>query len=260
MGALFAVYKREVALYFKSFIAYGITFAIMILMGILFQLQLGDVFRIVQTGQQVPAGANAANLSIGLLSTFVFLLFVVSPVLVMRLLSEESREGTLELLMTLPMSDWVFVLGKFLAAWTFYTFLLALTLIHVYLLSLLGPINMGVIWVAYFGAWLYGGTTMAVCMIWSAITDDQLVAAFLGVTTVLALFLASNIGDIYEGSNLLTAGAAQFVRELGLATHYQSTMLQGLLRAEDVAYFVLMIVVSLFITTLIVGTRRWRAS
>lgn len=260
MGALLAVYKREVALYYKSFIAYGITFALMILLGILFQLQLGDVFRFIQTGQQVPPGANVANLSIGLLNTFVFLMFVIAPVLVMRLLAEESREGTLELLMTLPMSDWVFVLGKFLAAWTFYTFLLALTLIHVWMLSLLGPINIGLISVAYLGAWLYGGTTMAICMIWSAVTDDQLVAAFLGVTSVLALFLASNIGDFVEVTDPTQSNLAQFVRELGLATHYQDTMLAGLLRAEDVAYFVLMIIVSLFITTLIVGTRRWRAS
>ena len=161
--------------------------------------------------------------------------------------------------MTLPISDWVFVTGKFLAAWTFYTFLLALTLIHAGLLSLLGPINVGILVVAYFGAWLYGGTTIAVSMIWSAVTDDQLVAAFLGVTTVLALYLASNLGTVFEG-NLLAANASAFVRELGLTTHFNSTMLSGLLRAEDIAYFVAMIVISIFITTLIVGTRRWRAS
>ncbi len=259
MGALLAVYKREVALYFKSFIAYGIIFALMLFVGLLLQSQLSDIVNFIQQGGQIPATVNAANLAIGSLNTFVFLLFVVSPLLAMRLISEESREGTLEILMTLPISDWVFVTGKFLAAWTFYTFLLALTLIHVWLLSLLGPINMGVIGIAYLGAWLYGGATMAVCMIWSALTDDQLVAAFLGVTTVLALYLASQLGQSFEG-NFLAANAAQFVRELGLITHYQATMMEGLLRAQDIAYFVLLIVISLFITTLIVGTRRWRAS
>ena len=217
------------------------------------------MFSFVQQGGQLPPDANAANLISSFLDTFVFLLFVISPVLAMRLLAEESREGTLEVLMTLPMSDWVFVTGKFLAAWTFYTFLLALTLVHAGLLSLLGPINIGILVVAYLGAWLYGGATIAVCMIWSAITDDQLVAAFLGVTTVLALYLASNLGTVFEG-NLLAANASAFVREIGLTTHFNSTMLSGLLRAEDIAYFVAMIVISIFITTLIVGTRRWRAS
>jgi len=256
MGALFAVYKREVTLYYKSFIAYAITFALMLFHGILFQAEISIAYTVIGQGGQAD---NAANIVIGLLYTFVFILFVVSPVLAMRLISEESREGTLETLMTLPISDWVFVVGKFLAAWTFYTFLLGLTLIHLLLLAQLGTINYGVIGVAYLGAWLYGGATIAVCMIWSAITEDQLVAAFLGVTTVLALFLASQLGQIFEG-NLLAANVSQFVRELGLQSHFQDTMLVGLLRGEDVAYFVLMILVSLFITTLIVGTRRWRAS
>ena len=259
MGALFAVYKREVALYFKSFIAYGITFALMLFYGLLFQGQLSSVYNAIQQGGSAPTWANAANLGVSMLDTFVFLMFVVSPVLAMRLISEEAREGTLETLMTLPISDWVFVVGKFLAAWTFYTFLLALTLIHLLMLDQMGPINYGVIGVAYLGAWLYGGTTIAICMIWSAVTEDQLVAAFLGVTSVLALFLAANLGQAFEG-NILASNAAQFVRELGLTRHYQETMIDGLLRGEDVAYFVLMMLVSLFITTLIVGTRRWRDS
>jgi hypothetical protein len=96
-------------------------------------------------------------------------------------------------------------------------------------------------------------------MIWSALTEDQLVAAFLGVTSIAGLMLVSFSGQVMEGS-LLAANTAAFLRELGLITHFFDTMIEGLLRAQDVAYFVLMIVVSLFITTLIVGTRRWRAS
>lgn len=256
MGSLFAVYKREVALYFKSFIAYGITFALMLFMGFYFQLIITDVFNSIQQGGQAPVAAGIAT---GILDIFVFLMFVISPVLTMRLLSEESREGTLEILMTLPIPDWVFVFGKFLAAWTFYTFLLLLTLVYVVMLAQLGTINWGVFFVAYLGAWLYGGTTMAVSMIWSAVTDDQLVAAFLGVTSVLLLFLADILSTVFSG-NAVSVAAGEFVRDLGLRTHYQQTMISGLLRAEDIAYFVLMILVSLFITTLIVGSRRWRAS
>ncbi|MEO1644171.1 MAG: ABC transporter permease [Chloroflexota bacterium] len=265
MRALFAVYKREVALYFKSFIAYGITFALMIFLGLYFQGRVASVVQ--QTAQGAPA-PPAANLASSMLGIFVFLMFVISPVLTMRLLSEESREGTLELLMTLPMSDWVFVVGKFLAAWTFYTFLLALTLVHVLLLwngnifepmNSGNPINPGVFFVAYLGAWLYGGTTMAVSMIWSALTEDQLVAAFLGVTSVLILYLAADLGNVFAGG-AIGNNVAEIIRELGLTTHYHATMLEGLLRAEDIAYFVLMIAVSLFITILIVGTRRWRSS
>jgi ABC-2 type transport system permease protein len=256
MGALFAVYKRELALFFKSFIAYGITFALMLFLGIYFQYIISYMLQAQSYGQGTPP---AADLATEILQVFIFLLFLISPLLTMRLLSEESREGTLELLMTLPMSEWVFVLGKFLAAWTFFSFILALTLVHVFMFSQLGPVNPGIFLSAYLGAWLYGGATMAICVIWSAITDDQLVAAFLGATSILALFLASNLGVIF-GDSPIGAQVGNVVRELGLTTHFQDTMLQGVLRAQDVAYFVLVIIVSIFLATLIVGTRRWRAS
>lgn len=256
MQALWAVYQREVTLYFKSFIGYGIAVALMGFIGFYFQLILTDVLNAQTMGQ---GGVPAANLASAIVFVFVFLLFLISPLLTMRLLSEESREGTLELLMTLPMGEWVFVVGKFLAAWTFYTFLLALTLIHVFMFAQLGPINPGVFFSAYLGAWLYGGATMAICIIWSAITEDQLVAAFLGATVILMLYLASNIGG-NVGDSSIGSQLANVVRELGLQPHFQETMLDGVVRAQDIVYFVLVIVVSLFIATLIVGTRRWRAS
>lgn len=256
MQALWAVYKREVTLYFKSFIGYGIAVALMGFIGFYFQLILSDVINSSMMGQ---GGIPAANLASAIVFVFVFLLFLISPLLTMRLLSEESREGTLELLMTLPMGEWVFVVGKFLAAWTFYTFLLGLTLVHVAMFAQLGPINTGVFFSAYLGAWLYGGATMAICIIWSAITEDQLVAAFLGATAILILYLAPNIGG-NVGDSSFGSQLANIVREMGFPSHFQDTMLDGVVRAQDIVYFILVILVSLFISTLIVGTRRWRAS
>jgi ABC-2 type transport system permease protein len=257
MQALWAVYQREVTLYFKSFIGYGIAVALMLFVGF-YQLILFD-FIVTAQASNGSSGYAAADLASQLVGVFVFLLFLISPLLTMRLLSEESREGTLELLMTLPMGEWVFVVGKFLAAWTFYTFLLGLTLVHVLMFSQLGPINPGVFFSAYLGAWLYGGATMAICLIWSAITEDQLVAAFLGAAVILMLFLAENIGGL-GGDNWFLTQVANALRELAITSHFQSTMIEGVMRAQDVTYFVLVIIVSLFLATLIVGTRRWRAS
>jgi len=258
MRALWAVYKRETAHYFRSFIAYGIAFALIGFMGLYF---MGNISFVQQQAQFQQGGGSipAADLAAANLSVFTFLLFLISPLLTMRLLAEETREGTLEVLMTLPMGDWAFVTGKFLAAWTFYTVMLLLTAVHVVLLAQYGPLNVGLTFSNYLGAWLYGGATLAISTIWSAVTEDQLVAAFLGAATVLALYLAQSLAGIVSDQRLVQ-GASNFVRELGLTTHYQDTMAQGILRAEDVTYFVLLIFVSLFITTLIVGTRRWRAS
>src|SRR5215208_6039993 len=113
----FAVYKRELGQYFRSPIAYGVAFAILFLLSLLFNDYVAQA-----TVQQIPADSTFIP---GLLS---FLTFLIAPLLTMRLLAEESREGTLEVLMTLPMSESAFIVGKFLAAWFYYTVLLALTL------------------------------------------------------------------------------------------------------------------------------------
>jgi ABC-2 type transport system permease protein len=178
----------------------------------------------------------------------------------MRLLAEEAREGTLEVLMTLPMGDFAFVTGKFLAAWTYYTFILALTLVYALVLVAFGStLDAGLMLSVYAGAWLYGGAVMALSMIWSAVTEDQIVAAFLGAATVLVFYLAAILSQLLAGQPAL-AGLSGFVRELSLPAHYNDTLLNGIVRAHDVAYFILLMVAALFITTIIVGTRRWRAS
>ena len=242
----FAVFKRELGLYFRSPIAYGVAFAILFFLGLLFNGYVS------QANGQFPADSTYAP---GLLT---FLTFLIAPLITMRLLAEESREGTLEVLMTLPMSEAQFIIGKFLAAWAYYTILLLLTLIYHVVLLTVGTPDLGAALGAYVGAWLYGGAVLAVTMIWSAVTEDQIVAAFLGAATVLVLYLAE-IAAIWVGGQPATAGMADFVRELGLQAHYDTTLARGIVRAEDILYFVFMIVAALFITTRIVETRRWRS-
>lgn len=242
----FAVFKRELGVYFRSPIAYGIAFALLFLMAFLFNGY------IAQANGQFPADSTYIP---GLLT---FLMFLIAPLITMRLVAEEAREGTLEVLMTLPMNESQFILGKFLASWAYYTVLLLLTLVFHFILLTIGTPDLGAAFGAYVGAWLYGGAVLAVTMVWSAITEDQIVAAFLGAATVLVLYLAE-IAAILLGGQTSTSGLADFVRELGLQAHYGSTMARGIIRAEDILYFVFLIVGALFITTRIVETRRWRA-
>lgn len=260
MSGLLAVYKREVALIFRTSVAYGIAFALFIFIGILFTTNISLIAEqqalAAQQNFGAPPNVTATNLVIQNLGLITFLMFLVAPLLTMRLLSEEAREGTLEVLMTLPMGDWAFVTGKFLAAWTFYTVLLLLSLVHLVLLLPLGPVNGPLIATAYLGAWLYGGAAMALTLIWSAVTEDQIVSAFLGAATVLVFFLMDSFAVLASGQ---FAQLGDLMRELGFSPHFQSTLLAGVLRAQDVVYFLLMIAVSLFITTLIVTSRRWRA-
>jgi ABC-2 type transport system permease protein len=241
-----AVFKRELGVYFRSPIAYAIAFGVLLFLGVLFTSY------IIAANGQAPASTQQMP---GLLT---FLMFLIAPLLTMRLIAEESREGTIETLMTLPMNEGQFILGKFLAAWAYYTILLALTFVHVAIMASIGVPDWGTTIGAYLGAWLYGGTCIAVCMIWSAITEDQIVAAFLGAATILVLYLAEQFStSLREQPNLAAVG--DFMRELGLRAHFEATLIQGIVRPEDILYFVFMIVGALFITTRIVETRRWRS-
>jgi ABC-2 type transport system permease protein len=259
MRPIFAVYKRELALYFRSPVAYAIAFALMFFFGLLFSSNIAQVvdfnLQASQFGQQPYTADTFIGFVPGLLT---FLLFLVAPLLTMRLLAEENREGTLEVLMTLPMSESAFIIGKFLAAWTYYTIVLLLTLVFYVILSTIGVPDIGRAFSIYLGAWLYGGAVLAVTMIWSAVTEDQIVAAFLGAATVLVLYLAETAAT-WATRQQFTSAAADFIRELSLTAHFDATMLQGIIRAEDILYFVFLMVGALFITTRIVETRRWRA-
>ncbi len=259
MRPIIAVFKRELALYFRSPIAYAVAFAMLLFLGILFNGNLS--FAVQQnTGamqQGVSGGYTASDLNLAP-PLITFLMFLIGPLLTMRLLAEESREGTIEVLMTLPMNEAHFIIGKFLAVWGYYTVLLLLTVIYHIILMTVGVPDAGLAFSAYLGAWLYGGAVLAVCMIWSAVTEDQIVAAFLGAATVLLLYLADQFAMALANSPNL-ANAAEFVRELGLQAHFGATLANGIIRAEDVVYFLLLIVGALFITTRIVETRRWRA-
>ncbi len=257
MRQIIAVFKRELALYFRSPIAYAVAFAMLLFLGVLFNGNLAQAVSFNAAAAQQGGGVTASDLNLAP-ALLTFLMFLIGPLLTMRLLAEESREGTIEVLMTLPMQDMHFVIGKFLAVWAYYTVLLLITVIYHIILTQVGVPDMGVAFGAYLGAWLYGGAVLAVCMIWSAVTEDQIIAAFLSAATVLVLYLAESAAiSISNQPNL--AGAATFLRQLGLQAHFNATLANGIIRAEDIAYFVLMIVGALFITTRIVETRRWRA-
>ncbi|MBA3872599.1 MAG: ABC transporter permease [Chloroflexota bacterium] len=248
MRQIFAVFKRELGLYFRSPVAYAIAFALLLFFGLLFTNSLN------QANQQAPA--DQVNY---IPSVLTFLLFLVAPLLTMRLLSEEAREGTLEVLMTMPITEAQFIIGKFLAVWAYYTVILLLTGIYYIVLTMVGIPDTGRAFGMYFGAWLYGGAALAVTLIWSAVTEDQVVAAFLGAASVLVLYLAEVAAGAIGNLPNVNPGLGTFIRELGFQSHYDATMLNGVIRAEDVLYFVFMIVAALFITTRIVEVRRWRS-
>jgi len=239
---MWTIFRREMAHYFTSPVSYLIGAAFYILMGLYFNNDL-----------TVSITVRAADpASVPLFLSFVMVFF--APLLTMRLIAEENREGTVELLLTAPVSDTAIVIGKFLSAWVFYSLLLAGTLVYpLILVSLQIFPDLGIALSAYIGIWLYGGAALAVGVVFSAITDSQVMAAFLSMSFLLLMWLGDLAGNIAASFDL-----AELLRKLSLQGHYSTSFAVGLFRAEDVAYFAGMIVVALFITIRLLEMRRWR--
>ncbi|MDZ4763854.1 MAG: ABC transporter permease [Chloroflexota bacterium] len=235
------VWRREVVQYFTSPIAYLIAAAILLLTGVVYNQ---DLLRSI--------GVKPAEPSL-IPQVFAFTMVFFAPLLTMRLFAEEKREGTLELLMTAPAPDGGIVMGKFLGAWTFYTLLLALTSLYTIILSTITAPDYGHIICAYIGIWLYGGAMLAVGMMFSALTENQIVAAFLSMIALILLWLGDQAGQLISNIDI-----ARIVRGLSLQGRFNSSFAVGLLRAEDVAFFAGIIVVVLYITIRLIEANRWR--
>jgi ABC-2 type transport system permease protein len=237
------VFEREIASYFSSLFAYLIAFAVLLITGILFVNDLGRALNV-----RPPDPAVVPNF-------FAFALIFFAPLLTMRLLAEEKREGTLELLLTSPASDTAIVIGKFFGAWAYFSLILAITFVYQFILMFItsGQTDLIHAIAAYMGIWLYGGACLAVGMVFSALTENQIVAAFLATATLFLLYIGEQVGQVITNIDV-----ARLVRQLTLQGHYASSFAFGLLRAEDVVYFAGMIVVMLFITIRLVESNRWR--
>ncbi|HVU10053.1 MAG TPA: ABC transporter permease [Phototrophicaceae bacterium] len=240
MAALI-VFRREVGQYLTSPFAYLIAAAVLLLTGVLFNRDLS-----------VALGTRAADPSL-VPTVLSFTMIFFAPLLTMRLFAEERREGTLELLLTAPVSDGSVVLGKFLGAWFYYSVLLLITFSYQIVLAAITSPDLGHAVSAYIGIWLYGGATLAVGILFSAATENQIVAAFLSMVVLMLLWLGDQAGDLISNIDV-----ARVVRELSLQGHFTTSFATGLLRPEDAAFFAGVIAVALFITIRIIESNRWR--
>jgi ABC-2 type transport system permease protein len=242
MRNIWVIFRREVVQYFTSPIAYMVAFAVLVLGGFVFNNDLA-----MRNGSKLPTDGST------ILSYFAFFTLFFAPLLTMRLMAEENREGTIELLMTLPVRDADIVLGKFLGGWAYFSIVLALTLVYQILLIWLSPPDLGRVTGAYMGVWLYGGAAIAVGILFSALTENQIVAAFLSMAVLLLLWLANLVGNV-----LNNIAVAQVIRTFSFQSHYADSFAIGLIRLNDLVFFIGVMTIALFVTTRIVESRRWR--
>jgi len=239
---IFILFKREFAGYFASPVAY-------VFIGIF--LVLSSVFAFFIGGFYERGQAD-------LLAFFNFhpwlYLFLV-PAIAMRSWAEERKSGSIELLMTLPVSTWQVTLGKFLAAWSVLGLALILTFPLWLTVNYLGQPDNGIIVAAYLGSWLMAGAFLAIGMCMSALSKNQIIAFILAIV-VCFLFVVSGssiVLDSFKGwaPSILLDTVASF----SFLTHFEA-MAKGVIALNDLGYFFLVTVAWLYAGLLIIEQKK----
>jgi ABC-2 type transport system permease protein len=180
----------------------------------------------------------------------LFIVFL-APLLTMRLLAEEQKLGTLELLLTSPVRDWEVVIGKYLASLATLAATLAFTLYYVLLLFYFGNPDVGPLFSAYLGLYLYAAAALAIGIMASSLSGNQIVAAVVGIGILLMLTNIDRIGALLQGTS------ADIISGISMNAHFEDFS-RGVLDSSHIVYFLSMIAVFLFITVRSLETRRWR--
>lgn len=242
MNSLSVIFKRELGSYFATPLAYVFILIFLVLAGS-FAFFFGGFF---QNGQ--------ADLTAFFRFHHWLYLFLV-PALSMRLWAEERKSGTLELLMTLPLSLRDLVLGKFLAAWVFVGIALILTCPIWITVNYLGDPDNGVIVASYMGSWFMAGAMLAVGSCISACNKNQVIAFIL--TAVLCfLIMASGMDIIMSWISGWAAGwLLEAVASISFLTHFNA-FAKGVLDLRDVLYFIIMIAGWLMATAIVIDMKK----
>ena len=230
------IFQREINAYFLSPIAYVIIAVFTVFSGYFFSIMLGIT--------------QESTLRYSLAYT-QFILSILTPVITMRLLAEENKTGTIEPLMTAPVTDFEVVFGKFLAAWALYNVMIAPTAFYIIFLAWVGNPDYGAIIASYIGLVLMGGLFISIGLLVSAITKNQIVAAVIGIVALLILLVVGLASSGNEG------WFYSALRYIGTYDHWD-TFTKGIVDTRDVIYYVSFTALLIFIVVLIVESRRWR--
>ncbi len=255
MRAFAAIYWRELRAYFHSAIAYVLIVGFLLITGYFFYAGVAQYAMYSMQAMQNPVlmKMNLMDWLISpLLGNMAVIFILVAPLLTMRLLSEERRTGTIELLLSYPVTDFSVVMAKFLAAWTMISVILGLTLVHIGILVWLSDPYLPAVAVGYLGMFLLCGGFVAVGMLASAATENQIVAAVASFAGLLFLWVLG------WSSAVVGEQAGPILESFSLTTRLQNFS-RGLIDTSDVAYFILFIGFFLFVSIRVLEAKRWKA-
>jgi ABC-2 type transport system permease protein len=233
----FNIAWKETKLYFGTPAAY--------IVGAMF-LGLTGVFFVAEvTAPFAEAGVR------GIVDWASFFVIFLAPLLTMRLLAEEQKLGTLELLLTSPVRDWEVVLGKYIASFLILAAILAVTFYYVVLLYSFGDPDTGPVLSGYLGLLLYGAAALAIGLLGSSLSSNQIVAAVVGIAILLMLSFVNLIADIVTGI------ASEVFNGMSMNEHIVDFS-RGVIDTSSLVFFLSLTAIFLFLTIRSLETRRWR--
>jgi len=255
MSNILAITQKELKGYFASPIAYVVIGFYALIFGFFFYSLVLYFDR--QSMQMMGLGAGSPPVNVNenmirpaFLNAMVVFLFVL-PMITMRTYAEEKRSGTIELLLTSPLTDFQIIMGKFLGAMSLYAAMLAVTLIHIGLLFTASKPEWIPILTTYLGLILMGGCFIAVGLLISSLTKNQIVAVMVTFTVFLMLWVINWIASF-------VGPTAQAVLNYLSITDHLDDFTRGIIDTKHLVYYVSFIAFGLFLTARAVDTERWK--
>lgn len=255
---VFLIFKKELASFFSSFVAYAVIAVFLTITGYLFYNLLANFSVLSFQAQADPMVARQYNL-LNINETVVRPLFgnismimlLMTPLLTMKLLAEEKKSGTMELLLTYPVSDSEVVFGKYLACLVVLLALLLSTVTYPILLYVWGEPEIMPIVTGYLGLFLLGAAFIALGVFTSSVTENQIVAASLAIG-ILFFFWLMSYSVVF-----VSPGIGQVISYIAINEHLES-LAKGVVDTEDIVYYLGFILVFQFLTLRAVEASRWR--
>ncbi len=248
MNNLLALTSRELKAFWYSPIAYVVGALFLFLEGWIFWLLIA-----VLNDPRVDPSWSMAKFYFGGTFFFWFSVLLICPLLTMRTFSEEKRTGSIEFLLTAPVTDAQVVLAKFLGAWIAYILLWAFTIVFFIALRFVTPFDWGPVLTGYLGTWLLGAVLIALGVFASSLTRNQVIAAILSFVAMLLLFSVS-ILDIF----IRDPETSRILQYLSMIEHLRNFS-RGLLDTRPMVFYLSLSAICLFLTGRVISNPRWRS-
>lgn len=255
MNGLVAIFKKEMMNFFVSPIAYTVIACFLIIAGFFFWANVSLMSLVSLQAANDPSIAGKINLTDvvirPLIQNMSIIVLFLTPLLTMRLFSEERKTGAIELLLTYPINDFGIVLGKFSAALSVFLIMIGCTLSFAIIMLTLGSFDIGVFLSSYLGLILMGSSFIALGLFISSMTENQIVAAAISFGSALMFWVIS------WTSSFTGPIVGKIIRQTSIIERLDS-FLKGVITLSDVTYFVFFTTLFLFLSFRSIETQRWR--